>query len=286
MEAEAFRERTFTSHEGLAIYFRDYGDALAPSIPTLCLTGLTRNSQDFHALTRRLAEGRRVLCLDFRGRGRSAYDPSPHNYTSRTYVRDVLDLLSATQVDRVVAIGTAMGGLVVAAIAVTRPAALAGVVLNDVGPEIDPTGVKQICSYVGKAAPSRDWDEGARDLKQLFAVAYPDLSDSRWHDLAASTFRPDADGMLCLNCDLAIARGLCNADAKSADLWNLYRALVRVLTLAIRGELSDVLSEETFDRIAELKPDLIRVTAANRGHAPLLNEPECIAAIESLFDDL
>lgn len=286
MGAEAFRERTFTSHDGLAIYFRDYGDALAPSIPALCLTGLTRNSQDFHALASRLAEARRVLCMDFRGRGRSAYDPSPRNYTPRTYVRDVLDLLCAIQVDRVVAIGTSLGGLVAAAIAVARPAALAAVVLNDVGPEIDPAGVKRISGYVGKAAAYRDWDEAARELKQLFAAAYPDLSEARWRDLAASTFRQDADGMLRLDYDLAIARGLRNADATSADLWNLYGALARVPTLAIRGELSDVLSQETFDRMAELKPDLIRVTAANRGHAPLLDEPECIGAIESFLDKM
>ena len=286
MGAEAYRDRTFTSHDGLAIYFRDYGDALAPSVAALCLTGLTRNSQDFHALASRLVPARRVLCMDFRGRGRSAFDPYPRNYTARTYVRDVLDLLSATHIDRVVAIGTSLGGLVAAAIAVARPAALAGVVLNDVGPEIDPAALERISGYVGKAAVYRDWDEAAGELKRQFAAAYPDLSDARWRELAASTFRQDADAMLRLDYDLAIARGLRNADATLADLWNLYGALAKVPTLAIRGELSDVLSQETFDRMAELKPDLIRVRVANRGHAPLLDEPECSGAIESFLGGL
>ena len=130
----AYREATVSAQDGLALYYRDYGDALASKTPVLCLPGLTRNSADFAELAARLSRGRRVLCPDYRGRGRSAYDSNWRNYDPYVYINDISHLLAATGIGRAVIVGTSMGGLLAMGLAVLRPTLVAGAVLNDIGP--------------------------------------------------------------------------------------------------------------------------------------------------------
>ena len=280
--AAAYRERRFSTHDGVSLYFRDWGDPDLPLIPVLCLPGLARNCQDFDDLARRLAGKRRVVCLDYRGRGRSDYDRDWTNYAPRVYLRDALDLLTAIDVHRVVVIGTSLGGFLAMAMAVARPTALAGVVLNDVGPEIHGANLGKLIEYVATYRPQPDWDSAAAFLKENFKrVGLTSYDD--WMKIAKKTFREGADGVLRYDFDPNIAKNLAGAAEAVRSQWPLFHALAHVPTLAFRGADSDILGADTFARMAAEKPDLISVTVANRGHAPLLDEPECTGAIDDFL---
>jgi pimeloyl-ACP methyl ester carboxylesterase len=277
-----FGERIFRSQDGLGLYFRDYGDPASPRTPVLCLAGLTRNSKDFHLLARQLCGERRVLAPDYRGRGRSARDPDWRHYRPETYLADVIDLLTVAGVHRVVAMGTSLGGLLAMALAAYRPTLLAGVVLNDVGPEIASQGQQRILGYIGTDRPKRDWESAIAELKGMFPTLSLD-TPAKWRRMADATYRRGDDGLLHFDWDVALARGLQGGRAKTPDLWALFRALGSRPVLAIRGALSDVLSEATFARMSEVKPDLQRVVVPDVGHVPSLDEPEAAAAIHDFI---
>lgn len=280
-----FTEKQFVAPDGLQIYYRDYDDAQSKAVPVLCLAGLTRNSRDFAALATRLSTGRRVICMDYRGRGRSGYDTNPQHYVPPTYVSDVLGLLAATGLQQVVVIGTSLGGIIAMALAAAAPAMLAGVVLNDIGPVLMESGRVRIATYVGEDVRCASYAEAGARLRAQFHGAYPDLTTDQWTDFARNLFVEDAErGNLRLDYDLALAIPLKEqATQPVPDLWPLFAALGSIPTLAIRGALSDVLAADTFDRMAAEKPDLIRVTVPNRGHVPLLDEPECVRAINTFL---
>lgn len=281
----SFVERRFHAQDDLDLYYRDYNPESRERAAVLCLTGLTRNSKDFHRLASRLGAGRRVLCPDYRGRGRSAYDPNWRSYAPPAYVADVMALLAAANVHRVVIIGTSLGGLVAMGLGAALPTALAGVVLNDVGPEIAEEGRIRIAGYVGRDVRFPDYATAGQALKAQFSRAYPDLSDERWTDYARNTFTEDsAAGNLRLDYDLKLGDALREQAAQPLpDLWPLYRGLANIPTLVVRGALSDVLSQATFDRMAQEKPDLVRVSVPNRGHVPLLDETESQAALDDFL---
>jgi pimeloyl-ACP methyl ester carboxylesterase len=284
MDRPLLHENTFTAQDGLQLYYRDYGDPLSDAVPVLCLAGLVRNSLDFHELALHLAERRRVLALDLRGRGRSAYDPIHANYAAPTYVMDVGALLTVANVHKVAVIGTSLGGLLAMALALSRPTALAGVVLNDIGPEIDQRGVTRIRGYVGKTPPPKDMAEAQRQLAANYGVAFPDFTEADWRHMAETTYKIGPGGRPALMYDPNISKSI--AGDPDMDLWRLYGALADVPVLAIRGALSDLLSQATFDRMAELKPDLQRLTVPNRGHTPTLTEPVCLEAIDGFLAQL
>lgn len=279
---QGFRERSLTSQDGLNLYYRDYGDALAPAIPVLCLPGLTRNSKDFHVVATRLSLMRRVVCPDYRGRGRSTYDPNWRNYQPRKYVEDLRHLLAATNLHRVVIIGTSLGGILAAAMAVAMPATVAAVVLNDVGPEIDMGGLERIIAYVRDVQSQPDWAHAAGHLRETL----PDLGikeEKGWLALARNTYKEGEDGRLHADWDPALVQPLLAGRREHIDLWPIFKAMRRVPVLVVRGAKSDILSAATMDRMAEALPTLNRVTVAGVAHAPSLNEPECLEAIDALL---
>ncbi len=278
-----YAERTFTCRDGLRLYYRDYPGPTRSGVAALCLHGLTRNSKDFEDLAPKLARSRRVLALDVRGRGRSERDPQPARYLPPIYAQDVLELLAAAGETRVAVIGTSMGGLLALLLAVARPDALAGVVLNDIGPVVDPKGIARIAGYAGKSGDVASWNAAADAVKALNAPFFVDFGPSDWLRFARRAYREDADGLLRPDYDPAIAEATRSGGAVPADLWGLYAALAAIPTLAIRGELSDILSEETLAEMARRKPDLDVLRVAKRGHAPTLDEPECVAAIEKFL---
>ena len=272
-----FRARTFTVGDGTQLYYRDYGDRLSSKTAVFCLSGLTRNSKDFDRLATRLAPNRRVVALDYRGRGRSDYDSNPQNYLPETYVRDVLDLAAVTGIHRAVVVGTSLGGLVAMGLAVARPTLLAGVVMNDIGPEIPVAALKRIGSYAGKDETFANWDDAIAECKARYGSAHPGKSDADWVELARDSFIEKA-GRIVPDYDIRITKA--RAANPPPDLWALFGALNRIPVLAIRGALSDVLTAETFDKMAAAKPDLIRVTVPQCGHNPSLDEPEVRAALD------
>ena len=278
-----YRERAFTSQDGLRLYFRDYGDPLSVATPVLCLSGLTRNSKDFHHSAAKISAKRRVLCLDCRGRGRSEYDPDWRHYQPRTYAEDVRHLLAATNIHKVVVIGTSLGGVMAMIMAVAMPCALAGAVINDVGPEIAGKGLERIIAYIGSIPVLPDWQAAARYME----ATLPDFAavgEDPWMNLARNTFREGEDGRLYPDWDTNLIKPLRDRDShEDIDLWPLFRALGRVPLLAIRGAKSDVLSADTFERMAGEVPGLARATVPGVGHVPSLAEPEAAEAIDAFL---
>ena len=279
---EIYRERRISTQDGLSLFVRDYGDPLAPENAVLCLPGLTRNSRDFAGIAGRLAGRRRVLCPDYRGRGRSAYDSDWRNYRPQILLADVQALLFATGLHQVVVLGTSLGGLLAMGLAVLAPTMVRGVILNDVGPVVDPGGSARILDLISMDRPQPDWPEAIATCKNMF----PKLSlrhDAQWQRFAEATYRRGDDGQLHFDWDVALARPFRQNPQAERDLWPLFRALRRIPCLVIRGGESDVLSSPTLDRMVEEKPDLTCVIVPGVGHAPSLDEPEVEKAINDFF---
>jgi pimeloyl-ACP methyl ester carboxylesterase len=271
------------SHDGLRLYARIYDapDSAAPTV--LCLHGLTRNSRDFEDLAPHLQRRHRVIVPDLRGRGFSARDPQPQNYQPGIYVQDILALLGAVDAARVAVIGTSLGGMLAMMLGFSHPTRIAGIVLNDVGPEIDPVGIERIKQYAGRLPPARTWKIAVAQSVAVYGNAWPGLTPERWEVLARRGYREDAAGVVELDADPNIGEALRAAPAAAPDLWPLWGALRKVPTLAIRGACSDILSDATFARMKRENPDLQQLEVADRGHVPLLDEPECVATLDAFL---
>jgi pimeloyl-ACP methyl ester carboxylesterase len=249
----------------------------------LCLPGLTRNSADFARLARRVSAERRVLCPDYRGRGRSDYDPDWRHYEATILLDDLANLLAAVGVERVLVLGTSLGGILAMGLAVLKPMALAGAILNDVGPAVEESGLTQILTYISVDRPQPDWATATLVLRRTL----PHLSlssDEEWLEFARGTYREGADGALHFDYDVKLVRPYAAGTSAVPDLWPFFRALGRVPVLALRGEASDILSAATFARMAEEKPDLVRVTVPGVGHAPSLDEAVSRKAIDDFLE--
>ena len=275
----------YAASDGLELFYRSYG-ARNARCPVLCLPGLTRNSRDFQPLAAHLSPGRWVICPDLRGRGFSEHDPNYLNYVPLTYVDDVVALLDELDIAQAIFIGTSLGGMVSMASVATHPARVAGVVLNDVGPEIDPVGLERIRGFAGQQAPVTNWTEAMAQAKETHGATAPGLTDSQWLDFAKRIYREDATGVPQLDMDPKIGDAIRQVPPSAADPWAIWPAMNDVPVLVLRGETSDILSTETLQRMHEEKPDLIAVTVPGRGHAPLLDEPAALRAIDRFLEQL
>ncbi|HXQ30675.1 MAG TPA: alpha/beta hydrolase [Steroidobacteraceae bacterium] len=284
--SQPFRDEWWSSKDGLRLYSRVYDTAGTGAPAVLCLPGLTRNCRDFESLAAHLAPTLRVICPDLRGRGLSAWDPVWANYHPGTYLADLAALITQLGLKRLAIVGTSLGGLLAMMLPSVLPGAIAGIVLNDIGPEIDPVGADRIRGYAGRLPAVRSWDEAVAQLRTVFGLAWRDLPDEMWLRLARRSFREDASGAPVLAVDPKVGEAMRAAPAAAPDLWPLFATLKTVPVLAIRGALSDILSEATFARMQREKPDLVPLTVANRGHVPLLDEPECLAAIDGFLAHL
>ena len=186
-----FVERTWRGEGGLSLYARDYAGSGGPArCPVVCIHGLTRNSGDFEEVAPWIAaQGRRVLAIDVRGRGRSDRDPDPARYHPRVYAGDVLALLDGAGIARAVFIGTSMGGIITMAVAFKRLRAVAAAVLNDVGPVLSMAGLRRIAGYVGKGSAVENWDDAAAYIRSINEVAFPGNTQADWQAWAKRTFR-------------------------------------------------------------------------------------------------
>lgn len=283
-----YRDHFYQSADGLRLYARDYR-CDAPLTTLLCLHGLTRNSADFTGIASHLSRRYRLLVADQRGRGRSAWDPKPANYQPAVYVQDMFKLLDELELEHVALIGTSMGGMMSMIMAAMQPQRIRGMIINDIGPVINPEGLERIKGYVGKTRPVRDWDEAVTRNRAINGQAFPDFTDEQWREFTGFLFQEDADGNLTLAYDPAIAKPFQEApDGGGAEtgLWPVFDMLKPIPTLLIRGAISDILTPDCVREMRQRKPDLTMVEAPNRGHAPLLNEPECIAAIDEFLTEL
>jgi pimeloyl-ACP methyl ester carboxylesterase len=273
----------YASADGLRLYCRYYAARGTGGVPVLCLPGLTRNSRDFADLAMHLSAANDVLAADLRGRGRSAWDPDSNHYNLMVYVQDAWALLDSLRLRRALVIGTSLGALLAMVMAGKRPDRITGIVLNDAGPELDPVGVRRIAGYAGKLPPVVTWAEAAAQAKSVYGAALPGLTDAEWLDYAQRGYRENAAGVPVPDMDPKIADAFKASAAAPADMWPLYARLEDVPILVIRGALSDLLSPGTVARMAREKPHLQQIEIPNRGHTPLLNEPESVTAIDAFI---
>lgn len=276
----AFESRFVTAKDGLRLHARLYGRPAASRLPLVCLPGLSRNSGDFDVLARALASERRVIALDYRGRGLSGWDANWQNYALPVELGDALSVLAELGVARAVFLGTSRGGLLTMLAGMARPDLLAGAILNDIGPVIEGAGLARIRAYLGRLREPATMDEAVALLKTAGAERFPALTDDDWRGQAESIWSV-TDGVFAPAFDPALAKTLENADfdAPLPTLWPQFDGLAGVPLMVIRGEHSDILSEATVAVMAERRPDMDIVTAAGQGHAPLLTDAATIGRI-------
>ena len=275
MSGAEVRDLFVSSMDGLKIYARDQGPLASAALPVVCLPGLARSSADFHSLGGALAgdeaRPRRVLSIDYRGRGRSEWDRDWQRYDVRVELEDVLQVLTAAGIEEAVFVGTSRGGLIAMGLGALRPGLLRGAVLNDIGPVIERQGLVRIRSYVGKVPTPRDFRHGAEILRQISGAQFPAWTDAEWDLLARGTWT-DRESGLVLAYDPKLMNALATTDPEAPipELWPLFEGLKHVPVLVLRGEHSDILSAETLGRMQGAHSRLEALTVAGQGHAPLL----------------
>lgn len=279
-----YSDISYTSTDGLTLYARDYAAASGPArLPVICIHGLTRNSADFDELAPWIAaQGRRVIALDVRGRGRSASDPDPSHYNPLVYAGDVVKLAHDLGIARAVFVGTSMGGLITMTLALKRLKLIAAAVLNDVGPIISEKGLARIAGYAGKGCQLSSWDQAAQYIKNINEPAFPANDMAEWDKWARRAFIENDQGQLVLRYDPNIALPMQSGKLKPTS-WigrMAFRRLARNRpTLLVRGALSDLVEEEQAGYMRRTAPDMQYAVVPNVGHAPMLTEPPARDAI-------
>ena len=263
-------------------------EAAAAAPPILCMPGLARNARDFEALAPHLAAFRQVIVVEFRGRGESAFAKDPMTYVPLTYAQDVIALLDDLKIDRFATVGTSLGGLVSMLLAATQPGRLVGALLNDVGPELEAAGLARIRDYIGTGGSQPTWIHAARAFGELNAAVYPGYELHDWLRLTKRTHRLTAEGRIVTDYDKQIAAPLRVPGGGDAgvDLWPAYRALGGVPLLLLRGELSDILGRDAAAKMTAELPQARLVEVPGVGHAPTMDEPEALVAIDAWAAEL
>ncbi len=283
----SFADAHWTSRDGLKLHYRDYPqnpDAREGRPAILCLPGLTRNARDFESLAERLAGEWRVVCPDLRGRGDSAYARDSASYVPLQYADDLGQLIAQVGLTRFVAVGTSLGGLLTMILALTVPQMLAGAVLNDIGPVIEDVGLTRIRNYVGQGRSFATWMHAARALEESQGAAFPRFEIADWLRMAKRVMTLGPNGRIVFDYDMKIAEPLAQQGGEAGfDLWPGLEALAGRPVLLLRGALSDLLSVATLDEMARRLPMAEAVTLPDVGHAPTLDEPEAVAAIDRLL---
>ncbi|MBX4858502.1 alpha/beta hydrolase [Rhizobium sophorae] len=291
-DAGGFQERFYTSSDGLRLYARDYQPDQAATtgrLPVICLPGLTRNTRDFHPLALLLSRDttmpRRVIALDSRGRGNSAWDENKANYNLAVEAGDVIGACAAFGIERAIFIGTSRGGLILHLIAATRPDLLEAVILNDIGPVLEAEGLMLIRDYLNGGRKPADWNEAADILKENHGASFAVLAEQDWREMALALYR-DINGRPVADFDPAIVEALKSIDFSQPlpDLWEQFESLSRLPLMLIRGENTSLLSQETAGEMARRHPRLILHAAEGQGHAPLLHLGDIPTTIRAFLD--
>jgi pimeloyl-ACP methyl ester carboxylesterase len=269
--------------DGLKLHVRCYGRRSAETTPVVCLPGLTRTAADFEPLASALSHepgSRRVIALDYRGRGLSSYDRNPANYSLPVELADVLAVVTALDAAPAIFVGTSRGGILSMLLAAVRPTAIGGGVLNDIGPVIEPHGLMRIKSYVGKLPQPRTFDEGAEILRRLFGAQFPKLGPDDWLASAHRTFK-EQKGRLVTTYDVKLATTMNGVDGglPVPTLWKEFDALSAKPVMVIHGANSDLLSAATVKAMRARRTALETLEVPDQGHAPLLTDADTIARI-------
>lgn len=271
----------FTTSDGLKLAYEDEGEGTV----LLCLPGLTRNARDFDDLADAIS-GARIVRLTYRGRGDSDYDPNYMNYNVAQEAKDALELLDHLGIEKAVFVGTSRGGLIAMLTALVAKDRMSGVLLNDIGPEVNKGGISRIMEYLGIQPNEKTFVEAASALQKAMEAEFPNLSDANWHQLAARYYEMGQNG-LQLNYDPKLRDAVIAQIAQpEIDLWPFFDAMEALPLALIRGANSDLISEDCVAEMQRRRPDMIYANVPDRGHVPFLNEPKSVEAIELLLEKI
>ena len=285
-----FVSRFFTAPDGLRLHARDYPAAGGGNtrLPVVCLPGLSRNTRDFHQFAL-LVSGdtvapRRVIALDYRGRGLSAHDADPANYTVPVECNDVIAACTALGLSRCLFAGTSRGGLILHVMAALRPDLIAGAILNDIGPQIEAAGLMEIRDYLAKRSTPASFEAAAAGLRHLHGAAFPALAPADWLDMAHALYT-DRDGPIIADYDPKLTDQLKAIDFTKPlpTLWPQFERLAEKPLLVVRGEHSRILSAETLERMQAGRKTVETTLAQGQGHAPLLHLPNVFTPIKAFL---
>ena len=270
--------------DGLTLHMLDWPGP-ADATPLVCLPGLARTARDFDAVAARLRPSRRVVALDYRGRGLSERDPDPRHYNLFVENADVLSVLASAGIERATILGTSRGGMHAMLMASTRPALINAVILNDIGPVLEPAGLARIRGYVGRLPAPSSWDEAVDLARRVMSAQFTGLSEADWRAYASATFE-ERDGRFVARYDPALSHTLDALDpaAELPTFWPQFDELRAFPMLAIRGENSDLLSAETLSEMARRHPHLETLVVAGQGHAPLLRDEATLDALAAFVE--
>jgi pimeloyl-ACP methyl ester carboxylesterase len=283
-----FSDFFYSAQDGLKLHARVYGEDGGAVLPVICLPGLTRNARDFHDLALRLSRDakrpRKVVAFDYRGRGRSAYDPNWKNYDVIVEAGDIVAGLITLGIEHGAFIGTSRGGLIIHVLAAMRPALLKAVVLNDIGPVVEVEGLAHIRAYLERAPRPKDLADAIAIQKAVHAQAFSALGDEDWERFIRAIYReeggapvPDFDPAL-----LNIVKGM-DLTQPTPVLWPQFEGLAAIPMLVIRGANSRLLSAATLEEMAKRHPDCETITVEDQGHAPLLETGDLPARIAAFL---
>ncbi len=283
--SDAPQSRFFVAPDGLnlhaLLYGETEGDQNSAPTPIVCLPGLTRPARDFDALARFLRgqSPRRVVSIDYRGRGGSDWDPDWRHYCLPVESADILAILDKLQIASAIFIGWSRGGLHAMLLPGQRPELVKAMVLDDVGPALDPAGLSLIKNYIGRLPLLRTFDEAAAWFKQNLGHFFPAVSDEHWLIYAHNSLIETPE-RLRLGYDPQLARTLDAFDpqAPQHDLWPQFSALTTPI-LTLRGSTSNLLSEEVFAQMAQRNPLCQTHVVEGQGHAPLLLDKPTLGRI-------
>ncbi len=282
---KSWQDKSWESADGLTLHYRDYaGRDDRP--PILCIPGLTRNARDFEPLADAFAGEWRVIVVDLRGRGESDYSKDPQTYKPSTYVEDIVRLLEEAGLEKIVAVGTSLGGIVSMLMALQHPDRFAGVMLNDIGPDVEEAGLDRIRDYVGQGGSYPTWMHAARALQETNDDVYPAYEMRDWLRFAKRMMVVGNSGRISFDYDMKIAEPFLAPPPAPVDMWPLFKAMSGMPVLTLRGELSDILAPETLSKMQAEMPAMEAVTVPGVGHAPTLEEPEAQQAIAQLLGQI
>jgi pimeloyl-ACP methyl ester carboxylesterase len=263
---------------GVKLHYLDHGTEGKP--PLLCVHGLTGNAHNFDALAPRLSSSYQVMSLDVRGRGDSGWTAG-NEYTPQNYAADLAGFLDELKIERVTLIGTSMGGMISILFAGGYPHRIEKLILNDIGPDIDPAGIARIGSYVGEAPAEFN---NLQEVAAYYREHYPPMRNIPEPHLVEQvqwSVKPADHGKLTWKMDPQIRKPMRTA-ARPLDLWVPF-ARIEAPVLVLRGAESDILARRTVERMKSVNRSIEAVEIAGVGHAPTLMEPESLAAIRKFL---
>lgn len=272
--------KRFVTSDGLTLAYMDEG----AGIPLVCLPGLSRNSLDFEPVAEAFRDRARIIRPDLRGRGCSDYDADFANYNVLVEARDVVELLDHLGLERAAILGTSRGGLIALTLAAMARDRLSGIIFVDIGPHIDPMGLSRIVSTLGIPPAERTLDAFAQSYANATAATFPGVPVAKWRSFLSNTMRETPEGIQ-FRYDPKIRDAVVTSlnDGNWPDLWPVFDMCAGLPLMLLKGENSDILSEETAAEMLLRRPDMRYVLVRNRGHIPFLDEPECQTAVEEFL---